>query len=679
METFPLPPNGKLDRQALPVPEPSAFVVRGYESPVGKTETALAQIWQNLLGLEKIGRHDHFFELGGHLLLAVQLLNQMRKQDMEVTLTTLFSHPTLRDLTLAVGEHVDHTASPFDANPVPLSPTGSLPPLFLVHETSGDPLVYSPLAALLPPELPVYALQALGIHTLEHPPVSIEALASCHVQSIRRIQPQGPYRLAGWSVGGLIAYEMAQQLISDGETVEFLGMIDSYNHSNKDYNEPATTTDQSVDKDARRIELFIDLLRTQKSIVDEHALGELHNLSNLEQVLDHCIEHQWLSTGITREDILLRFYTAEMTTQLGQEYIAQKSSLPIHLYTADELVNEDIWRGWHSIVGHNSVLHPIGGTHLSIMHPPLLNQIVDSITENLRVVPSFDPHVIIQQGSQSVSPLFCVPGAGASPSSLLELALSFPQQLPVYALQARGFTIEHNFPYTSVEGAARAYIQNIRQIQPHGPYHLLGHSFGGWIAFEMALQLQAEGERVSDLILIDTDEPNQQDSVPKSVNRIEALMELIDIYNMILEQPLPLSKQDFDGLTSDEQIQLLHNALVKAGLFPAKTPISLLQGVIRVMQANLNTGYIPRTRYEGLVHLINAEKGNLDERKTRETQWSLHATELNTMLVPGNHMTMLSCPQIEQWLSGLWQKLDYMTNSNSAFLFRQVKPHGFVR
>ncbi|OTA16216.1 Amino acid adenylation [Xenorhabdus vietnamensis] len=679
LEAFPLTSNGKLDRQALPIPDPSAFVVRRYESPIGKTETALAQIWQDLLELEQVGRHDHFFELGGHSLLAIQLLNHMREQDMEVTLTTLFAHPTLSDLALAVGEHIDHTASPFDANPVPLSPTGSLLPLFLVHETSGDPLVYSPLAASLPPELPVYALQALGIHTLEHPPVSIEALATCHIQAIRRIQPQGPYRLLGWSIGGLIAYEIAQQLTSDGETVEFIGMIDSYNHSDKDRNEPATTAVQSVDKEAKRIELIIDSLRTQKNIGDEPALEALYNLNSLEQVLDHCIEHQWLSAGITREDILLRLYTAEMTTQLGQEYIAQKSSLPIHLYTADELVNEDIWRGWQDIVAHNSELHPIGGTHFSIMHPPLLNQIVDSITENLQVVPSFDPRVIIQQGAQSVPPLFCMPGAGASPSSLLELALSFPQQLPVYALQARGFTIEHNFPYTSVEGAARAYIQNIRQIQPHGPYHLLGHSFGGWIAFEMALQLQAEGECVSDLILIDTDEPNQQGSVLKSVSRIETIVELMDIYNMILNQPLPLTRQDFDGLEPDEQIQCLHNALVKAGLFPAKTPMSLLQGVIRVMQANLNTGYIPRTRFEGLVHLINAEKGDLNERKTRETQWNLHVTELNTMLVPGNHMTMLSMPQVEQWLTGLWQKLDYMNNPNSTFLFRQVKPHGFAR
>ncbi|PHM69304.1 Amino acid adenylation [Xenorhabdus kozodoii] len=664
LETFPLTPNGKLDRKALPAPDLAAVATRDYAAPVGESEIALAQIWQELLGLERIGRHDHFFELGGHSLLAIQLLNRLREQNMEISLTTLFAHSTLCDLALAVKAPFVIPISPFDANPVPLSPTGALLPLFLIHEIFGDPLVYSPLATLLPPELPVYALQALGIHTLEHPPVSIEALAACHIQAIRRIQPQGPYRLMGWSIGGEIAYEIALQLTRGGETVEFIGMVDSYCHVHTDSHSASTIADPSVSEEAKRIEFLINVLFTQKMIDEKRDLAELHNLSSMEQVLDYVIEHQWLLVGITREDILLRVYTAEVVSQLSQGYIAQKSALPVHLYAAEEAAYGDPWRGWHNIVGHDSVLHPIGGTHFSIMQSPFLNQIVDLVTENLRDMPSFDPRVIIQQGSQSVSPLFCLPGAGASPSSLLELSLSFPQQLPIYVLQARGFTAEYNFPYSSVEGAARAYIQHIRQIQPHGPYHLLGHSFGGWIAFEIALQLQAEGEQVSDLILIDTDEPIQPGSPLKSFNRLETIMELIDIYNMILDQPLPLARQDIADLAPDEQIQSLHNALVKTGLFPAKTPISMLQGVVRVMQANLNTGYIPRTRYEGLVHLINAEESDLDERQTREIQWRLHVSELNTMLAPGNHMTMLSMPQVRQWITMLWQKLDYLRNPN---------------
>ncbi|WP_038266002.1 non-ribosomal peptide synthetase, partial [Xenorhabdus cabanillasii] len=99
LETFPLTPNGKLDRQALPAPDSSAVTVRGYEAPMGEVEVALAEIWQNLLGLEKVGRHDHFFELGGHSLLAIQLVSRVR-QDLarELPLQQLFANPLLANL-----------------------------------------------------------------------------------------------------------------------------------------------------------------------------------------------------------------------------------------------------------------------------------------------------------------------------------------------------------------------------------------------------------------------------------------------------------------------------------------------------------------------------------------------------------------------------------------------------
>ncbi|WP_047686004.1 non-ribosomal peptide synthetase, partial [Xenorhabdus sp. NBAII XenSa04] len=105
LETFPLTPNGKLDRQALPAPDVSAIMVRGYEAPMGEMEVALAEIWQNLLGLEQIGRHDHFFELGGHSLLAIQLVSRVR-QDLarELPLQQLFANPLLANLAQTLTE-----------------------------------------------------------------------------------------------------------------------------------------------------------------------------------------------------------------------------------------------------------------------------------------------------------------------------------------------------------------------------------------------------------------------------------------------------------------------------------------------------------------------------------------------------------------------------------------------
>nr|WP_245399203.1 non-ribosomal peptide synthetase [Pseudomonas syringae] len=103
LDTLPLTPNGKLDRKALPAPDQQALVSRGYEAPQGAIETALAQIWQDVLQIERVGRHDHFFELGGHSLLAVKLIERMRQQDMSADVRVLFGQPTLSALAAAVG------------------------------------------------------------------------------------------------------------------------------------------------------------------------------------------------------------------------------------------------------------------------------------------------------------------------------------------------------------------------------------------------------------------------------------------------------------------------------------------------------------------------------------------------------------------------------------------------
>ncbi|WP_408672869.1 condensation domain-containing protein, partial [Xenorhabdus szentirmaii] len=105
LETFPLTPNGKLDRKALPDPEQSAVATRGYEDPEGELETLLAQIWQELLGLERVGRHDHFFELGGHSLMAVSLIERLRGAGWLLDVRSVFSTPVLAEMALAIQTH----------------------------------------------------------------------------------------------------------------------------------------------------------------------------------------------------------------------------------------------------------------------------------------------------------------------------------------------------------------------------------------------------------------------------------------------------------------------------------------------------------------------------------------------------------------------------------------------
>ncbi|WP_143483147.1 phosphopantetheine-binding protein, partial [Pseudomonas congelans] len=104
LDAWPLTPNGKLDRKALPAPDSSALVSRAYEAPVGDVEIKLAALWADLLNVEKVGRHDHFFELGGHSLLAVSLIERMRQADLEADVRVLFGHPTLIQVAASVGK-----------------------------------------------------------------------------------------------------------------------------------------------------------------------------------------------------------------------------------------------------------------------------------------------------------------------------------------------------------------------------------------------------------------------------------------------------------------------------------------------------------------------------------------------------------------------------------------------
>uniref|UniRef100_UPI0004A3AD10 phosphopantetheine-binding protein n=1 Tax=Pseudomonas syringae TaxID=317 RepID=UPI0004A3AD10 len=103
LEKLPLTPNGKLDRKALPAPDQSSVISHEYVAPIGDIETAIAEIWQDLLSIDQVGRHDHFFELGGHSLLAVKLIERMRQIDLSADVRVLFSQPTLAALAAAVG------------------------------------------------------------------------------------------------------------------------------------------------------------------------------------------------------------------------------------------------------------------------------------------------------------------------------------------------------------------------------------------------------------------------------------------------------------------------------------------------------------------------------------------------------------------------------------------------
>jgi thioesterase domain-containing protein/acyl carrier protein len=189
-------------------------------------ELQIAQIWEDLLNIHPIGIKDKFFSLGGHSLVAVRLMARIKEKfRQELPLSTLFQGATVENLANTLREQSDVLIpSPL----VGIQPHGSKPPFFCVHPIGGNVLCYLDLVRCLDnPDQPFYGLQAPGLNGEQEPFTRIEDIAAYYVDSLRDLQPSGPYFVGGWSFGGVVAFEMAQQLLQQGQQVSLLALLDS--------------------------------------------------------------------------------------------------------------------------------------------------------------------------------------------------------------------------------------------------------------------------------------------------------------------------------------------------------------------------------------------------------------------------------------------------------------------
>jgi thioesterase domain-containing protein len=178
-----------------------------------------------VLGTRPVGVRDDFFELGGHSLLAVRLVTEVEKAfGKDVPLATLFGAGTVEKLAGVLRQ--DGWEPPWSCL-VPIQPGGTRPPFFCVHGVGSNVLCFRELAQLLGPDQPFYGLQPVGLDGKRPPLTRVEDMATRYVGAIREVQPQGPYRLGGLSFGGMVAYEMAQQLSAQGQQVALLAFLDA--------------------------------------------------------------------------------------------------------------------------------------------------------------------------------------------------------------------------------------------------------------------------------------------------------------------------------------------------------------------------------------------------------------------------------------------------------------------
>ncbi|MGP8298316.1 amino acid adenylation domain-containing protein [Streptomyces inhibens] len=225
LQSLPVTTNGKLDRQALPAPDYAAASPGSGRPPASPREEVLCVLFAEALGLAHVGVDDNFFELGGHSLLATRLVSRMKSvMGLELGIRAVFEAPTVA----ALASRIEGVSAQDPLQPMlPIRDTGTGTPLFCVHPASGLSWCYAGLLRDLSSGFPVYGIQARLLSEGGSAPESIDEMARDYIALIKSVQKAGPYRLLGWSLGGLVAHAVAAMLQEEGDEVSFLALLDA--------------------------------------------------------------------------------------------------------------------------------------------------------------------------------------------------------------------------------------------------------------------------------------------------------------------------------------------------------------------------------------------------------------------------------------------------------------------
>jgi amino acid adenylation domain-containing protein len=216
MSRLPLTTNGKVDKAALPEPKTIRSAGTEYVAPSGEAEELLAEIWSEVLGIERIGAHDNFFELGGNSLLVTQIVGRIRGAGHDISVGDLFDHPTLASAAPLIQIQAE---DPELRSVVTIRAGRISPAIFAVHTLTGEVAAFAEVAGHLAEGQRFYGLQERGLTGEDAPPSSVEEMATTYIGEMLRVQKQGPYLLTAQSGSSYVALEMARQLTAMGKEV----------------------------------------------------------------------------------------------------------------------------------------------------------------------------------------------------------------------------------------------------------------------------------------------------------------------------------------------------------------------------------------------------------------------------------------------------------------------------
>jgi thioesterase domain-containing protein len=485
-------------------------------------------------------------------------------------------------------------------------------PLFLIHDGTGNVTCLLSLSQQLEQGFPIYGVELKDSDSAS----SVENLVAHHLRTIRAIQPRGPYRLAGYSFGGLAAYEMAYLLLGENEEVSFVGLIDTY-------------TPEALQR------------------VRAHATAA---------------EHPMPAAFQNGQSDLSQLRILSASIEITMRYYLRPINIPVLLFAAtDNAVGETASSGWQSLSVCEVRTHSIPGAHRTMIAEPLVGALAQKMSVAIRqggggassVVqsPPRSPGFIIQEHKRSAGVIFCFPGAGAPITCFLPLANSLDTPLDIIGLQPRGLDGKQ-VPHNTVEAAVTSYLETILKFDPSGPYRLLGHSFGGWLAFETATRLVSMGKRVLPLLLLDTEPPlDRSERLPK-YDRKTVLARYLRQFEKHARAGRNGTGRNVNLSSEREQLNKLVDAAESASVISRSILESPIYRSVCVYHANVNTAYRPGSPLDQDIYLFQTadidpdDPGSIPLEEARNS-WRAWAPNLKPVFIEGNHVTMLQRPYID--------------------------------
>ena len=365
-DRFPVTPSGKLDRKAICETSVTNETSTSHTAPRTETEKRIATIWKDCLDLDNVDIFSDFFELGGHSLKAVQVMTRLEKETgQRLPLTALFEYATVEKLAKLVDNKKGDKIKGHSV--IPLKPGGTRTPLYLIHGIGLNAQRFKNLAQHFDDDQPVFGLQGIGINGVENSLETVEEIAAQYIDHISKLNPEGPYALAGHSYGGIIAYEMARQLKYQGKKVNLLAMLDTYLENHFWHASPLRKKIATLRYHVGEKLAILKEISGSRDHFKFRLNRRINNFSEKYVTPDSEIKRQ---KQLERKNINA---VMEMSKRIMNQYQIVPQEFEVDLLRAKEVtyyMPDPVHLGWKNAALNGVNIYHVPGSHVDLIDPP---------------------------------------------------------------------------------------------------------------------------------------------------------------------------------------------------------------------------------------------------------------------------------------------------------------------